>query len=64
MLSNQRATETIAYFQSQLDNKNRVFGKGYGETNPKIDCKCDEPTPVCTVTQQKLNRRSEFFIIK
>lgn len=64
MLSNNRAKETVEYIQSHIQNKDRAFGKGYGESNPKINCNCDDPKPICTIAQQKMNRRSEFYIIK
>ena len=64
ILSNKRAKETVSYIKSKIVNKERVFGNGYGEQNPNIDCKCDEEKPICTTDQQRQNRRSEFFIIK
>lgn len=64
ILSKKRAKETVSYIKSKIENKERVFGNGYGEQNPNIDCKCDEEKPICTLDQQRQNRRSEFIIIK
>ena len=36
-------------------SKDRISGKGMGETQPKVDCKED-----CTEEQHAANRRSEF----
>lgn len=61
-LSLNRAKTTINYI---IDNSNgkiskeRVFGKGYGETQLKVSC----PAKECTEEQHALNRRSEFLLI-
>ncbi|WP_262680379.1 hypothetical protein, partial [Flavobacterium macacae] len=34
-------------------------GKGYGESEPKVDCKEN-----CTEEEHAQNRRSEFLIVK
>jgi outer membrane protein OmpA-like peptidoglycan-associated protein len=39
--------------------ENRISGKGYGESEPKIDCKEN-----CTDEDTAKNRRSEFLIVK
>jgi outer membrane protein OmpA-like peptidoglycan-associated protein len=57
-LSNRRANSTVAYVVSKGIAKERITGKGLGETEPKINC---DP---CTIEQNKQNRRSEFMIIK
>lgn len=58
-LSEQRAQATVQYIISKGIDENRIFGKGYGFTEPKINC-----TSNCTDEQNAINRRSEFIIIK
>lgn len=58
-LSEQRAQATVQYIISKGIDKSRIFGKGYGFTEPKINC-----TSNCTDEQNAINRRSEFIIIK
>lgn len=58
-LSEQRAQATVQYIISKGINKNRVFGKGYGFTEPKIKCNSN-----CTEEENAVNRRSEFVIVK
>lgn len=65
-LSESRATSSKKYIQERISNPNRVFGKGYGETMPKVDCNCygNDGTIDCTEEQHQLNRRTEFRIVK
>lgn len=58
-LSNKRAKSTIDYVISKGIDATRISGKGYGESEPKIDCKEN-----CTEEEFTENRRSEFIIIK
>jgi outer membrane protein OmpA-like peptidoglycan-associated protein/tetratricopeptide (TPR) repeat protein len=58
-LSEQRAQATVQYIVSKGINKERVFGKGYGYTEPKIACSVN-----CTEEEDAINRRSEFIILK
>lgn len=58
-LSNERAQSTVQYIISKGINKARVSGKGFGFSEPKIDCKEN-----CTEEQDAQNRRSEFLIVK
>ncbi|WP_442902275.1 OmpA family protein, partial [Flavobacterium sp. C4GT6] len=39
--------------------KERISGQGYGESEPKVDCKEN-----CSEEQHAQNRRSEFIIVK
>lgn len=57
-LSEQRAQSTVQYLISKGVEKERISGKGLGNTEPKINC------TNCTEEQQAQNRRSEFIIIK
>lgn len=58
-LSEQRAQATVQYIVSKGIDKKRIFGKGYGFTEPKINCSTN-----CTEEENAINRRSEFIIIK
>ncbi|WDO14612.1 OmpA family protein [Flavobacterium sp. WW92] len=58
-LSDQRAQATVQYLVSKGIAKERLSGKGFGSSEPKIDCKAD-----CSDEQNAQNRRSEFMIIK
>ncbi|MEZ4853122.1 OmpA family protein [Flavobacterium sp.] len=58
-LSDRRAKATVQYIISKGIDKERISGQGFGETEPKVDCKKD-----CTEEQHALNRRSEFLIVK
>ena len=58
-LSAQRAQSTVEYVISKGISKSRISGKGYGESEPKVDC-----GEGCTDSQNAENRRSEFMIIK
>jgi outer membrane protein OmpA-like peptidoglycan-associated protein/Tol biopolymer transport system component len=58
-LSDRRAKTTVQYVISKGIDKNRIKGKGMGETVPKVDCGAN-----CTEEEYQLNRRSEFIIVK
>jgi len=58
-LSDRRAKSTVQYIISKGIAKERITGKGYGESEPKVDCKEN-----CTEEQHAMNRRSEFLIVK
>lgn len=58
-LSDRRAKATVDYILSKGISEDRISGKGYGETSPKIDCK-----EACTEEEHAENRRSEFIIIR
>jgi outer membrane protein OmpA-like peptidoglycan-associated protein/tetratricopeptide (TPR) repeat protein len=58
-LSNHRVGSTIGYIISKGISADRISGKGYGETEPKVICGDN-----CTEEEHALNRRSEFMIIK
>ena len=58
-LSDRRAKSTVQYILSKGIKKDRISGKGYGESEPKIDCK-----EACTEEEHAQNRRSEFLIVK
>lgn len=58
-LSDKRAKATVQYVISKGVDAARISGKGYGESEPKVDCKEN-----CTEEEYAQNRRSEFLIVK
>ena len=58
-LSDRRAKATVQYIISKGISAKRITGKGYGRTEPKVDCKDN-----CSDEQHAQNRRSEFLIVK
>lgn len=58
-LSDRRAKSTVQYVISKGIDPKRISGKGYGESEPKVDCREN-----CTEEQHQQNRRSEFLIVK
>jgi len=59
ILSDKRAKATVQYIISKGIQASRISGNGYGETEPKVDCK-----EICTEEEYAQNRRSEFLIVK
>lgn len=57
-LSDRRAKATVQYLISKGIAKERISGKGFGESEPKVACKS------CTEEEHAQNRRSEFLIVK
>ncbi|NDJ00060.1 OmpA family protein [Flavobacterium sp. LaA7.5] len=57
-LSDQRAKATVQYVMSKGIDKSRISGKGYGESELKINCGEN-----CTEEQHAINRRTEFIIV-
>jgi len=60
-LSERRAVSTIAYILKAGISKDRVDGRGYGETSLVNDC---VNKAKCSEEQHQLNRRSEFIIVE
>ena len=60
-LSERRAKSTIKWIVSHGIKKNRITGKGYGETQLVNGCANDVP---CTEEEHQANRRSEFIIVQ
>ncbi|MDQ6531952.1 OmpA family protein [Flavobacterium sp. LHD-85] len=58
-LSDRRAKSTIDWLVKKGVAKNRLTGKGYGET--QLVNKCSDGVP-CTEEEHQMNRRSEFII--
>ena len=57
-LSERRAKSTVQYVISKGIAKERISGKGFGESEPKVQCEN------CTEEEHAKNRRSEFIIVK
>ncbi|GAL70517.1 OmpA family protein [Jejuia pallidilutea] len=57
-LSNKRAASAVKFLVERGIDKNRLEFKGFGETQPKIDCKSQ-----CTDSELQQNRRVEFIIL-
>jgi outer membrane protein OmpA-like peptidoglycan-associated protein/tetratricopeptide (TPR) repeat protein len=57
-LSERRAKSTIQYVLSKGIEASRIEGKGFGESELKVQC------TECTEEQHAQNRRSEFMIVK
>lgn len=60
-LSDRRAKSSAAYIKSKISNPDRIYGKGYGET--QLLNKCADGVK-CSEKEHQLNRRTEFKIIK
>lgn len=58
-LSDRRARAAVQYVISKGIDKARIAGKGFGESEPKVDCKEN-----CTEEDHAKNRRNEFLIVK
>jgi outer membrane protein OmpA-like peptidoglycan-associated protein len=58
-LSDRRAKATMQYVISKGIDPTRIDGKGFGETELKINC-----GDICTEEDHAQNRRSEFLIVK
>lgn len=58
-LSDRRAKSTVQYVISKGIAKDRISGKGFGESKPAVDCGAN-----CTEEQHQKNRRSDFIVVK
>lgn len=64
-LSDRRAKSSAAYIISKGIGKNRIHGKGYGESELVNQCECEGTRSVpCTEEEHQMNRRTEFIIVK
>jgi outer membrane protein OmpA-like peptidoglycan-associated protein/tetratricopeptide (TPR) repeat protein len=57
-LSESRAISTVQYVISKGISSDRISGKGYGESELKVNCN------KCTEDEHAINRRSEFMIVR
>lgn len=64
-LSDDRAKASAAYIKKKITNPDRIYGKGYGESQLKVDCPCEGAVKsTCSEEEHQKNRRTEFKIIK
>jgi outer membrane protein OmpA-like peptidoglycan-associated protein len=64
-LSDQRAKASAAYIVKKGIKKERIVGKGYGETKLLNACACeDKVISTCTEEEHSINRRTEFIVTK
>jgi outer membrane protein OmpA-like peptidoglycan-associated protein len=63
-LSDNRAKSSAAYIVSKGITKERITGKGYGETKLVNDCGCEGKiiTRTCSEQEHQANRRTEFQV--
>jgi outer membrane protein OmpA-like peptidoglycan-associated protein len=64
-LSDKRAKASAAYIVKNGIQKNRIVGKGYGETKLLNGCACEGKIEAkCSEDEHSKNRRTEFIITK
>ena len=64
-LSAARAKASAAYIVKKGIDKNRIVGKGYGESKLLNSCACEgKVQSTCTEEEHAANRRTEFIITK
>ncbi len=64
-LSDNRAKSSAKYIVERGIEKDRIYGKGYGETMLVNECECEGTYIVpCSEEQHQANRRTEFVIVK
>jgi outer membrane protein OmpA-like peptidoglycan-associated protein len=65
ILSDKRARVSAWYIKSRITKPERVYGKGYGETNLVNGCACEgDVVSTCSEEEHQKNRRTEFIIVK
>jgi hypothetical protein len=51
------------YIKARISKPERISYKGYGETQLKVDCPCEDGgRTACSEKENQLNRRTEFII--
>ncbi|MFK7785269.1 MAG: OmpA family protein [Crocinitomicaceae bacterium] len=64
-LSTRRAISSANYIKKRITNPERIYGKGYGETQLLNGCECEGSVKSdCSDEEHQLNRRTEFRIVK
>ncbi|MGJ8661660.1 MAG: OmpA family protein, partial [Bacteroidota bacterium] len=64
-LSDRRAKASATYIKSKITNPDRIYGKGYGESQLLNDCACEGKVKSdCSEEEHEKNRRTEFKVIK
>lgn len=59
-LSQRRAESAVRYLVQSGINRERLLAKGYGESKPANDCKCNQ----CTEEEHQQNRRTTFMVLE
>ncbi len=62
VLSHNRAKRSAEYVKERITKPERINGKGYGESQPKVSCNCDatDSKSKCSKKENQMNRRTEF----
>lgn len=64
-LSSRRAISSAKYIKARITNPERIYGKGYGESQLLNGCECEGTVKSdCSDEEHQLNRRTEFRIVK
>ncbi len=64
-LSDRRAKSSAKYIKSKITNPERIYGKGYGESQLINHCACEgRVRSKCSDEEHQANRRTEFRITK
>ncbi len=64
-LSTKRAKASAEYIKKRISRPERIYGKGYGESQLLTNCPCEGAVKSsCTEEEHQMNRRTEFKIIK
>jgi len=64
-LSDRRAKASAEYIKKRIANPERIYGKGYGESQLTNGCQCEGAVKsTCPEEEHQKNRRTEFKIIK
>jgi len=63
-LSDRRAKASAKYVHDHISDPERIYGKGYGESELINNCECEGSKKVpCTEEEHQANRRTEFKIV-
>ena len=64
VLSHNRAKKSAEYIKERITKPERINGKGYGESQLKVNCDCEseDRKTRCSKKQNQLNRRTEFIM--
>lgn len=64
-LSDKRAKSSAIYIVSKGISKDRIYGKGYGESKLVNTCDCEgKVKDHCSEDEHALNRRTEFIVVR
>lgn len=63
-LSSRRAKSSAKYISTRITDPERIYGKGYGESQLVNDCGCEgSVVSDCSEEEHQANRRTEFKIV-